>query len=990
MHTTHGFDIVSVTYLPELNSKGVFARHRETGCEVYHMLNDDEENLFAYSFMTPPTDSTGVAHILEHSVLCGSKNYPLKDPFLILAKQSVKTFLNAMTFPDKTVYPASSMVEADYFNLMAVYGDSVFFPLLDRWIFRQEGHRVELDESGNATVQGIVFNEMRGNYSSFDTIAGDWTIRSILEGTPYTHDSGGDPAVIPELTYEQFINFHRTYYHPVNCRIFLYGNIPTEKQLAFLQDRFLSSFSRAPAVPPIPPVPHRTEPRTLYVPGPATDDDSERCTVHLNWLLGEVSDAETIMEANLVSEILLGHDGAPLSRALLASELGEDVAPSSGLETELRYLCFSAGLRGVRREDADKVGKTVLDTLARIAEQGVPQDDLEAAVHSLDFSNREIRRSHGPFALIHMRRALRGWNHGFGPDGTLRYIPAFDAVKARLAGDPAYVQSLVKKWFLENNHRDLVVVYPDQDYGKRLEERLSSFAQTALGENGSFREKLRAEQKDLARIQETPDSGDLLAKIPHVSRNDLPAMTETVPSDIGRSGTVPLVRHELPTNGITYVEAAFPVDSLSPQEYLLLPLLASVLTSCGMDGLSWVDSSALSARYTGGLGTMLFTSSTVPGYTGPASLPAGSTGRDYLIVRMKMLEEMSEQAVDILFRFIENADFSDLDRLEDLVAEYRNDLESSLAPSGHHYAASLAAALAGRSRAVDEIWNGITQMEYVRSVYADCRKRSGTESLSVRLGGLREKVLASGLLLSLTGTGEGIARAEKALAPRTGRYGPPVLAAICTAESLYSVITNGVAGSVRLLVEGALQVGFAASALPAARLGDTDVGSETVLSHYLSSGPLWERIRMGGGAYGAFCQNDVLEGLFIFSSYRDPSPLASLEVFHQSLMEASRVPVDSSALEKLIIGCYSREVQPRSPADKGFTAFIRLLYGITDTLRTAKVAQILSVAPGDIMRVSGTMLEQWDQSRQCVLAGKKMLNDDKNTSFTGIVHRYTL
>lgn len=239
MHRTHGFDIVSVTYLPELNSKGVFARHRETGCEVYHMLNDDEENLFAYSFMTPPTDSTGVAHILEHSVLCGSKNYPLKDPFLILAKQSVKTFLNAMTFPDKTVYPASSMVEADYFNLMAVYGDSVFFPLLDRWIFRQEGHRVELDESGNATVQGIVFNEMRGNYSSFDTIAGDWTIRSILEGTPYTHDSGGDPAVIPELTYEQFINFHRTYYHPVNCRIFLYGNIPTEKQLAFLQDRFL-------------------------------------------------------------------------------------------------------------------------------------------------------------------------------------------------------------------------------------------------------------------------------------------------------------------------------------------------------------------------------------------------------------------------------------------------------------------------------------------------------------------------------------------------------------------------------------------------------------------------------------------------------------------------------------------------------------------------------------------------------------------------------
>ncbi|ULQ60315.1 insulinase family protein [Brucepastera parasyntrophica] len=469
----HGFEITDIQELPEMNARGISARHTVTGLEVYHILNSDEENFFSYAFMTPSSDSSGTPHILEHSVLCGSKNYPLKDPFLVLVRQSVKTFLNAMTFSDKTVYPASSMVESDYFNLMSVYGDAVFFPGLEEWVFRQEGHRFEIDEaSGKVSIQGVVFNEMKGNYSSFDSIAGDWSLKSLLMGTPYMHDSGGDPAEIPALTYEQFKDFHRKYYHPVNCRVFLCGNISTEKQLELLNERFLRHFT--PAEKPVfESIPQSfDQPRKFEIPAPAeTGQDPEKTTVLLNWLLPDATDPVAILEASLLTEILMGHDGSPLNRVLLESGLGEDIAPASGLETEIKHMCFSIGLRGVHTRNTARVESTILETLAELEKNGMPEKDIQAAVRSIDFSNREVRRSGGPFALALMRRSLRGWIHGFGPSHTLRFIPAFEEVKRRIDGNPSYITDLLRKWLVGNKHRAVVVVYPDQNWEKSLMKR---------------------------------------------------------------------------------------------------------------------------------------------------------------------------------------------------------------------------------------------------------------------------------------------------------------------------------------------------------------------------------------------------------------------------------------------------------------------------------------------------------------------------------------
>ena len=1001
----HGFEIVGVSDLPELKAKGIFARHEVTGLEVYHILNDDEENLFAYAFLTPPEDSTGVAHILEHSVLCGSKNYPLKDPFMVLAKQSVKTFLNAMTFPDKTVYPASSMVEADYINLMSVYGDAVFFPLLEEWVFRQEGHRFEFGEGGKVSIQGVVFNEMRGNYSSFDSIAGDWSLRSLLGGTPYEHDSGGDPADIPALSYEQFRAFHAKYYHPVNCRVFLSGNMPTERQLELLQNRFLVHFGPAEKPLLVEPVRRFEAPREMEVPAPAGEEkDVSGTTVMLNWLLPDSTDTVALMEANLVAEILLGHDGAPLSRTMLESGLGEDIAPSSGLETEILHMCFCAGLRGVPRGKAKDFEELVMSTIRRLSEEDIPEQEIETAVRSIDFSNREVRRASGPFALTLMRRSLRGWIHGLSPEKTLRYIPAFEEVKRRLASEKGYVSRLLREWFVSNPHRSLVTVYPDSDYEKRLEDQLAT--RVKLFESGLDSQKRAAlieAQSAFFAKQKEADSEEILARIPHLARADLPLVTEHIATDIRFSGPVPVLLHEQPTNGIAYADFAIPVDILSAEDYPLLPFFSSVFTGMGLGSLSWAETSALSARITGGLGTMLFTSSTVPGTTAPAPLPQSVCGRDFLILRVKMLEELSGEALDLVFRFLREANFSDTKRLSDLLLEYRNDLDSSIAPAGNQYAISRASYQSGRSKTVDEIWNGLAQILYVRKISAKISEKDFASDLSLRLSRIRERLLSAGMIVNVTGTASIIDSVLGRLAGYTSGFEAPVPVmpesaglksaephAACEDELLELARGDVPEGTSLELAASALQVGFAAAVIPSPVYGSKDQPVDNVFGHWLSNGLLWEKVRTAGGAYGVFTYPDSLEDIFVFATYRDPSPLKSLDVFRDALEAAVLSPIDPVSLEKTITGSYSREVQPRSPADKGFTAFIRVLYGITDEIRKAKLERIVSVTAEDMHSCGRRMLDDWPSVKAAAVGGKKQFKDAEKTFFSGNVVRYTV
>ena len=384
----HGFTLVSVSDQEEYKGKGYTYRHDKTGLELFHLHNDDTENLFSFTFKTPAYDNSGVAHILEHSVLSGSRKYPVKDPFMALMKGSMNTFLNAMTYPEKTVYPAASPVEKDYFNMMSVYADAVFFPLLKKEVFHQEGHRLEFDEDGNLKIVGIVFNEMKGAYSDHDSIVGEWCFRSLFPDTQYHYDSGGQPETIPDLSYEEFKNYHETYYHPSNCRVFLYGNISSEKQLQFLENEFLNSFVKKNVDTEIKNQVRWDKPRAIEFTSPLTDneDPKGKSTIAVNWLISDIGKPMDLLSMEVLSDILLSNSGSPLYKAIVDSGLGADLSPVSGLETDVKELIFSVGIRGSDPDKKESFEKLLEDELTKITNKGF----LPGIVEPLYYRSHEL------------------------------------------------------------------------------------------------------------------------------------------------------------------------------------------------------------------------------------------------------------------------------------------------------------------------------------------------------------------------------------------------------------------------------------------------------------------------------------------------------------------------------------------------------------------------------------------------------------------------
>ncbi|MCL1930402.1 MAG: insulinase family protein, partial [Treponema sp.] len=736
-----GFLIIDIVDLAEMQAVGIWAKHQKCGVEVFHVLNDDSENLFAFAFATAPEDDTGAAHILEHSVLCGSQRYPLKDAFLVLAQGSLQTFLNAMTFPDKTVYPASSVNEHDYFNLMSVYGDAVFRPLLSEWAFMQEGHRFELADK--LSITGVVYNEMKGAYSALDTYAGLWSIKAVMPDTPYSFESGGSPDHIPELSWEGLKDFHRRRYSPANCRVFLAGNIPTEKQLDFLNEHFFATIEggeEGVSAPLIAKQKRWTEPQNFHVPCPAGGDT--KATVFLSWLCSDAVDIDESVALVALTEILLGHDGSPLTRTLVESGLGEDITPVSGLESELGETLFVAGLRGVDGA-GEQVEALILNELRRLVAEGIPREEIEAALLFMEFSQREIKRSHGPFSLVWMRRALRAWLHGGKPWESLLITPAMETLKQRLAANSRYFESLIEKYLLDNPHRALVILEPQEDFLPKQEAQLAAaLARTEQGLSAADKCRITEKSAALEKMQTESDSPEALATIPHLSRSDLSPEPEMIPRRLENLQGIPALCHDLHTNGITYIDLAFPLDVLSREDYLWFPFFARAAISVGLPGMDYAEVSSLLARTVGGFTAILHTSSAAP-LDGDFAL----AGRDWLVYRLKCLDEKTAPALDIIQRLIHEADFSDTRRIRDLVLEMKNELRSSFAPNGHHYASCRAGRFASPSTQTAETWNGITQLEFAHHL-----AELDTAETAAKLSCLRESIAAGGLIVNLTGS----------------------------------------------------------------------------------------------------------------------------------------------------------------------------------------------------------------------------------------------
>jgi hypothetical protein len=966
------YEILSESELPEYRCRGTLFRHRKTGCELYRLEAEDEENVFAFAFRTRPRDDSGVAHIVEHSVLCGSERFPVKDSFLVMARRSLATFMNAFTYPDKTVYPAASAVEADYFNLMDVYGDAVFFPRLTEDTFLQEAHRQEIDDEGNLDIKGVVYNEMRGDYSSSESLATTASYTSLFSpGHPYSFDSGGDPEEILKLDYAGFKAFWARHYQPSNCRIFLYGNIAAEKQLDFLDRRFLSRFDAQVVDSEIPIQGPVLEPKRVEVPYPLAEGADSATSVIVNWLTVPVTDGTEALAMEVLAQLLIGHDGAALSKALRDSGLGEDLSPQCGLDTSFRQIIFSAGLRGAKRGDEATIEALIMDSVESAAAEGFSPEALDAAMHGIVFANREIRRGSGAYGLRLFNRAARGWLHGASPETTLSFETPMADLKARMAADPRYIESLALSLIVRNPHRSTVTVYPEAGLlERRRAERDAELAAKAAGLSAAQKKAIKERGAALAEAMARPDSPEEIATLPSLKKIDLPRKVESIRRERTRIAGHEALIHPLFTNGIVYLDLAFPLDSLPREALAWLPLALRFTIGAGLAGESYDSVAQRLARCAGGFSAILDSGTTA----------SGDETRSFAVFRLKALVERFPQAIELALSLLTGADYGDQKRIEDIYAELRNDVVSAVVPAGNAFAQTRAASYFSEASAIEELWRGTSQVEFLLGLKGE-KGSALADSLRAISGSILTR---KGLRLNIT-VEEG-ALAGVLAAVETGLASLPATGGGAESPSFSSAAFAPAAGPEAYAISS--QVGFAAAACSSSRIGSPFFGHESLLAHLLTTGPLWEELRVKRGAYGASVWTDGLEGLACFSSYRDPRPVEALSFFGEALAEAqarfSPGGAGSEAeVEEAAIGAIGRELRPMLPEERGFVDFRRSLYGITDVLRQSKRDAMLAAGASELAAAAGRLAASY-RSAEAVLISRtedvqSMLRDRPET-----------
>ncbi len=580
---TKAFNLVKEQHIPELNATAQLYTHKRTGARLLSIINDDENKVFGINFRTTPKDSTGVAHILEHSVLGGSEKYPVKEPFAELLKGSLATFVNAFTAPDKTIYPVASQNMQDFYNLIDVYIDAVLHPSISEQTFMQEGWHYEInDPSEPLTYKGVVFNEMKGAYSSPEGVLETRIFNSLFPKHTYGIDSGGDPGNIPDLTYENFKTFWETYYHPSNSFIFFYGNDDPGKRLKLIEG-YLKPYKKRKVKSMVPIARPFKKPKKVQYSYDAGEDAeiAQKNYLVVNWKLPDTSDAVLNYSFHVLGDILIGTPASPLRKALLDSGLGEDLA-GVGMETSLRQMVFSTGLKGTRARHAKKIEKLIFDTLESLVQNGIDPDTVTAAINTLEFRLRENNTGSFPRGIGLMLRALSTWLYDEDPFKMLAFEDSLNEIKARLSADPRYFEKLIQTHLLDNVHRTTLRLKPDPELGHRLDEeekaRLEKIRASLSNEQVA---ELVENTKKLKQMQETPNSPEALATLPILKLEDLEKKSITVPIEVMELGDTRTLYHDLFTNGIVYLDIGFDLHALPKELVSLTEIFGRALFEIG-------------------------------------------------------------------------------------------------------------------------------------------------------------------------------------------------------------------------------------------------------------------------------------------------------------------------------------------------------------------------------------------------------------------------
>ena len=969
----HGFRLERDEWLPDVRSHVRLYRHQQLGTELVSVTADDENKTFGVAFRTPPSDSRGVAHILEHSVLCGSRKYPVKEPFVELLKASLNTFLNAMTFPDKTCYPVASTNVADFYNLVDVYMDAVFFPRLTPDVLAQEGHHVELDDvHGEMSFKGVVYNEMKGVYSSPESVLMTRSQQVLFPDTVYGHESGGDPGEIPDLTWEQFQQFHERFYHPSNARLWFYGDDPEDMRLGkaseFLDDyiamrqRQGKSLTVDVSASRIPLQPRFSAPRKVEFPYDADDKGKYLATV--NWMLHGTTtevDLERMMALLVLDHLLLGTSASPLRKALIDADIGEDVL-GPGLETELLQMTYSVGMKGLASAaTVDRMEEIVHDTLRSLADGALTEDLVLSSLNTVEFRLRENNTGAFPKGLALMLRSLTTWLHDDDPTKLLRFERPLQALRQRLQTGEDVFQQLIRRELLDNPHRVRVTLRPDPEMAKRMRaaERARLDALRAkMGEP-----ELQSLVQDTQRLrakQEAPDPPEALAKIPVLHVADLEPRVKTVPREVIREhADVQVLWHPLATNGVVYADIGLDWSRLPADLLPFMGIYAEALLEMGTQRQDYVSLQRRIGRYTGGIRPVVYVSQRVD-----------ERGRGAVVQRMflrgKAMVNQTGDLLHIVSEVLNEPRWDNRERFRQLVMEEKAGLEARLVTSGHVVVANRLRAQYRVSDWMGEQMGGISYLRFLRQLLQ--RIDSDWESVASALTRVHQCVVArQGAVVNFTTDVY-----DEAVKPHLNEFLSSIPAATAASVDGPADTAGGAAAPLQPRNEALVlpaQVNYVGKGGNLYDVGYSITGASLLAAKHLGNGYLWENVRVKGGAYGGFCRLDPRTGTFVYLSYRDPNVDKTIEVYDQAPAHLQQLSLSREEVEKAIIGVIGDMDTYQLPDVKGYSSTLRYLTGETDELRQQRREQVLSARVEDFQKLGEALEEIRKRGSVVVLGG---------------------
>ena len=958
IHDLAEYEILDEHRVEDVQSDGFILRHKKSGARIAILSNNDDNKVFYIGFRTPPEDETGVPHIIEHTTLCGSKKFPVKDPFIELAKGSLNTFLNAMTYPDKTVYPVASCNDQDFKNLMDVYLDAVFNPNITKYeeIFKQEGWHYELTgKDDELKINGVVYNEMKGAYSSPDEVLSSQIYRSLFPDNTYSKDSGGNPEYIPKLTYEAYLDFYHKYYHPSNSYIYLYGDMDVVERLEWLDKEYLSQYEYKKVNSEINKQPAFDEIKNVEAQYSITMDDSQENKTYLSYnrVVGDTLDKMLYQAFDVLDYALVSSPGAPVKQALIDAGIGDDVYGS--YDAGILQPVFSFVAKNANASQADEFESIIENTLKEVVKTGINKEALLAGINSSEFKFREADFGQFPKGLLFGLNCLDSWL--FDDMKPFIHLECLDTfAKLRRAVDTDYFERLIQEYLLDNTHGSSVTVKPKRGLGNEKEEALAkelSDYKASLSDEEI--KKLVEDTEHLKKYQEEPSSDEDLRKLPMLTRADMKKNAMPFSNIEDELLDVKVVRHDIESNGIDYISFLFDAGDFEQSELGYLGFFTNALGLVSTEKYSYTDLANATNIYTGGIST------------GTASHPDIKDRNNFVFkfeVKLKVLEKNLDKALELMEQMLLASDFSDTKRLGELVAQIKARLQANLSSSGHLVAAMRSMSSFSRYALYQDELKGIA---FYRSICRIEKELSESpERVSDKLAAIAKKLFARNrMLISFTGNNEAYGNAKPSLEKVIAGFNK-----MSTIGKQAEVHFN----TAKEAFVDASQIQYVAKTGDFVCEGYEYTGALRLLRIILSYDYLWINVRVKGGAYG--CMNTFLRsGESYFVSYRDPNLSDTLDVYDRIPEYIKSFSPDERDMTKYIIGTFSALDTPMNPEAKGSRSLSAYLEGITYEQIQKERDEILNAQPEDIRRLADLVEAVLKKDSVCVIGNENMIKE---------------